>query len=176
MVDMTLWMTLTRWLTWHFICLGRSKLLPMRTLLLITLSVLMSVPAFSQNADKMTFECSCSGMIQIAEQTRRGQVRYRQRQFMINIWQNTFVANNNLVNETHTFNRGGILSRGGKLKLIGLTSDMQYVLYENSEYFLKVPRATGGSVYFRQKTGGPVATQNEISGWQMLCPTEANEP
>ncbi len=148
----------------------------MRTLLVSVLLLLFTAPAFSQGADKETFECSCAGTLQITEKNRRGQVRYRQRQFMLNVWQNTFVANNNLVNETHTFNRSGFLSRGGRLKLIGLTADMQYVLYENDVYFLKVPRATGGSVYFRQKLNGPVATQDVLSNWQLLCATTVNEP
>ena len=148
----------------------------MRTLFISALLLLFSAPAISQVADKQTFECSCAGTVQIAEKKRRGQVRYRQRQFMLNVWQNTFVADNNLVNETHTFNRSGFLSRGGRLKLIGLTADMQYVLYENDVYLLKVPRATGGSVYFRQKLNGAVATENELSNWQLLCDTMVNEP
>ena len=148
----------------------------MRTLLFTGLLTLFIAPAFSQSADRKTFECSCTGVVQIAEKQRRGKVRYRQRQFMLNVWQNTFVAGNNLVNETHTFNRGGFLSRGGRLRLIGLTSDMQYLLYENDLFFLKVPRATGDSIYFRQKLNGPIATQEVLSNWQLLCATTVNEP
>lgn len=88
---------------------------------------------------------------------------------MFNVWQNTFVSNQNLVNETHNFNRSGYLSRGGRLRLIGLTADMEYILYENEMFFLKIPRETGGSIYFKQKMNVPAGSQDVLASWQLLC-------
>lgn len=146
----------------------------MRFLILLLFSV-STFSAVSQ-ADKKTFECSCTGQLQIVRDVRRGKIRYQQRQFQLNVWQNTFVANGNLVNETRTFNRGGFLSRGGRLRLVGLTADQGYMLYENSEFFLKVPRENGSPVYFRQKARINQAIQNDVAQWQILCTTTPKEP
>lgn len=146
----------------------------MRFLILVLFS--FSLMNGSAQADKKTFECSCTGQLQIVRDVKRGKVRYQQRTFQLNVWQNSFVANGNLVNETHTFNRGGFLSRGGRMKLIGLTADQGYMLYENSEFFLKVPRENGGAVYFRQKARINQAIQNDVAQWQMLCSTTPKEP
>lgn len=141
----------------------------MRILISVAFLFLMTLPAQGQGADKETFECSCTGTVQVGEPQRRGKIRWRQRQFMFNVWQNTFVSRNNLVNETHNFNRSGYLSKGGRLRLVGLTADMEYVLYENDLFFLKIPRKQGGNIYFKQKMNVPIGSQDVLAGWQILC-------
>lgn len=143
----------------------------MRALVFFLLFLLFATDAQSQ---EHTYECSCSGSLRVAKFKGNGKVRWRERFYQFQVWQHTFSDGNNVLNISQHFMRTGWVSKGGRLKKVGLTADGQAVLYQNRNYFLQVPRAPGEPVMIKQKVRVPVGAMDVLNEWQQLCPRPVN--
>jgi hypothetical protein len=139
----------------------------MKRLLLITLSIL-AMNSFQAQSLDTTLHYNCGGNLKVACE-KRGKIQWMTRSYHFNGFINVAIRNGVVINEVKNFVRSGYISRGRQPRLVGLTMDGKYLLYESAEFFFRFPLEGYEPVMFAQKFNRPIGNDGSTYLWQELC-------
>lgn len=98
-----------------------------------------------------------------------GKLKWRSCYYQAVVDQHAVIERGEVINENHNFTFNGFLNRGGRLRMVGLTFDERYLIYQNDMYFLKVPLHPEDPLSFKQKIQGMVGSDSVLGQWQIIC-------